>query len=58
MYENLTSILPQFSDGETYGKWIVDRTSKGTLDDPIHLPFVNYGSAVLELERLKEIEEA
>ena len=36
---------------DKYGTWIVDNKSKGTLEDPIHMPFVDYSSAVIELEK-------
>ena len=34
MYEPLTELMPELSEGE-YGNLIVDRESKGTIDDPI-----------------------
>ena len=59
MYESLTMLLSQFDDDEAYGEWIVDRKSKGTPDDPIQFPFVNYGRAVIELKKaIHEFEEA
>lgn len=59
MFENLTTLLSQFDADETHGEWIVDRKSKGTPDDPIQFPFVNYGRVVLELEKaIYEFEEA
>lgn len=43
MYESLTRYLPEFEKGEGYGEWVVDRESKGTPDDPIHMPYVVFG---------------
>ena len=47
MYESLTRLIPGLI--EEYGTLIVDNESKGTMDDPIHMPFVNYSPAVIEL---------
>ena len=50
MYESLTRLMPELSEGE-YGTLIVDRESKGTMDDPIRMPFVGYSPAVNKLEK-------
>ena len=50
MYESLTQLIPVLGEDE-YGTWIVDNKSKGTLGDPIQMPFVGYSSAVIELEK-------
>lgn len=50
MYESLTQLIPVL-DEDGYGTWIVDHKSKGTLEDPIQMPFVGYSSAVIELEK-------
>ena len=47
MYESLTRMIPGLI--EEYGTLIVDNESKGTMDDPIHMPFVDYSPAVTEL---------
>ena len=47
MYESLTRLIPGLI--EEYGTLIVDNESKGTMDDPIHMPFVDYSPAVTEL---------
>jgi len=33
------------------GNWVVDQESKGTMDDPIHMPYVNYGTTVMDIEQ-------
>jgi hypothetical protein len=43
MYESLTRYLPEFEKGDKYGEWVVDRESKGTPDDPIQMPYVDFG---------------
>ena len=48
-YERLTNFIPALK-GEM-GEWVADTQSKGTADDPIHLPFVAYGEVALALER-------
>ena len=50
MYEPLTELMPELSEGE-YGNLIVDRESKGTIDDPIRMPFMEYSPAVNKLEK-------
>lgn len=49
MYESLTRLIPGLI--EEYGTLIVDNESKGTMDDPIRMPFVDYSPAVIELEK-------
>ena len=48
MYESLTQLIPKLTEGE-YAAWIEDNKSKGTMDDPIHMPFVDYSPAVIKL---------
>ena len=48
MYESLTQLIPKLTEGE-YAAWIKDNKSKGTMDDPIYMPFVDYSPAVIEL---------
>ena len=48
MYESLTRLIPKLGE-EEYGTLIVDNESKGTMDDPIRMPFVDYSPAVIEL---------
>ncbi|MBR3123930.1 MAG: tyrosine-protein phosphatase [Mogibacterium sp.] len=43
-------MIPKLCEDE-YGTWIIDHESKGTLDDPIQMPFVGYSRAVNELEK-------
>ena len=50
MYESLTQLIPKLTEGE-YAVWIKDNKSKGTMDDPIYMPFVDYSPAVIELEK-------
>lgn len=41
-YQSLTCFLPLMG-AEEYGTWIYDRESTGTVDDPITMPWVDYG---------------
>lgn len=50
MFESLTKFLPQLEKDQRYGDWIIDRESKGTMDDPITAPFVNYGETARGIE--------
>lgn len=43
--------MPAIEKAEEYGNWVVDQESKGTMDDPIHMPYVNYGTTVMDIEQ-------
>ena len=51
MFEKLTKYLPDLEKATDYGDWAVDRESKGTMDDPIQMPYVNYGQEVMGIEQ-------
>lgn len=51
MFESLTNHLPAIENAEGFGNWVVDRESKGTMDDPIEMPYVNYGTTVADVEQ-------
>ena len=51
MFESLTKHLPAIENAEGFGNWVVDRGSKGTMDDPIKVPYVNYGTTVADVEQ-------
>lgn len=51
MFENLTRHLSAIEDAEGFGSWVVDRESKGTMDEPIKMSYVNYGTTVTDVER-------
>ncbi len=51
MFESLTKHLPAIENAEGFGNWVVDRESKGTMDDPIKMPYVNYGTTVADVEQ-------
>lgn len=51
MFESLTNHLPAIENAERFGNWVVDRESKGTMDDPIEMPYVNYGTTVADVEQ-------
>lgn len=51
MFESLTKHLPAIENAEGFGSWVVDRESKGTMDDPIKMPYVNYGMTVADVEQ-------
>lgn len=48
-FEKITRLIPLLEDEDAHGEWIIDRTSKGTPDDPIQFPFVGYSRAADEL---------
>lgn len=41
----LTKYISQFAEAE-YGNWIIDNENEGTVENPIHMPFVNYSEFV------------
>lgn len=51
MFESLTKHLPAIENAEGFGNWVVDRESKGTTNDPIKMPYVNYGTTVADVEQ-------
>ena len=51
MFESLTKHLPAIENAEGLGSWVVDRESKGTMDDPIKMPYVTYGLTVADVEQ-------
>lgn len=51
MYEKLTALLPDLIPGE-YGHWVVDCENDGSLEHPIHMPYVSYGKVMSDLLRV------
>ena len=51
MFESLTKHLPAIENAEGFGNRVVDRDSKGTMNDPIKMPYVNYGTTVADVEQ-------
>ena len=47
MYEALTKYLNVIPSDEI-GTWIIDTKSKGTADDPIHMPYVHYSEMSMD----------
>jgi len=41
----LTKYISQLAEAE-YGNWIIDNENEGTVENPIHMPFVNYSDFV------------
>ncbi len=51
MFESLTKHLPAIENAEGFGNWVVDRESKSTMNDPITMPYGNYGTTVADVEQ-------
>lgn len=51
MFEGLTKHLLAIEKAERFGNWVVDRESKGTMDDPIQMPYVDYETTVTNVEQ-------
>lgn len=49
MFESLTAFIPQLEE-ESFGKWIVDRTQRGTIKSPTQWPYVDYAKTVIAFE--------
>lgn len=45
IYKALTDYLPEI-EYRSYGEWVIDRESKGTVEDPIQMPYVSYSRMV------------
>ncbi|NLZ82193.1 MAG: hypothetical protein GX915_00845 [Clostridiales bacterium] len=45
VYKSLTDYLPNI-EKDKWGKWIIDKDSKGTLENPIQMPYVSYSDMV------------
>lgn len=45
IYKTLTDYLPNI-EKDKLGKWIIDKDSKGTLDNPIQMPYVSYSDMI------------
>lgn len=52
MYEKLTKLIDAM-ETDMIGDWVFDEKSKGTIEDPIQMPFVKYSDFVRDL--VKEI---
>lgn len=48
MYERLTAFIPSLQTDNS-GEWVFDTENDGTLEHPMHLPYVNYGNTVRKL---------
>lgn len=44
-FQSLTKYIPLISNDEI-GTWVIDRENDGTIEHPIHFPFVNYTEMV------------
>lgn len=44
-FQSLTKYIPLISNDEI-GTWVIDRENDGTMEHPIHFPFVNYSEMV------------
>ena len=51
MFESLTKHLPAIENAEGFGNWVVGRESEGAMNDPIKMPYVNYGTTVADVEQ-------
>ncbi len=48
-FESLTKYLVLI-ENDAFGQWVFDCNSKGTLDDPIEMPYISYSDMVCEFE--------
>ncbi len=47
-YDELTKYIPLIKD-DSFGEWIIDKENDGSMEHPIHMPFVHYSSVVDDL---------
>lgn len=45
-HDELTKHIDAIESASFFGEWVVDRESKGMPEDPIQIPFVEYGEVV------------
>lgn len=50
IYRSLTKYLSDI-ENDNFGDWIIDRESKGTLEDPIQMPYVSFSDMVRRFEK-------
>ena len=44
-YTTLTGYLSAI-ENDNFGEWIIDRKNKGTLENPIQMPYITYSNMV------------
>ena len=44
-YTKLTGYLSAI-ENDNFGEWIIDRKNKGTLENPIQMPYITYSNMV------------
>lgn len=49
-FDELTKYIPKLETGD-FGEWIVDNKSKGTLESPIHFPYVRYSELLRQFQK-------
>lgn len=49
-FENLTKYL-KYLENDNFGEWVIDNKSKGTLEEPIQMPFVAYSDMICHFEK-------
>ncbi len=47
-FDKLIALLESLQD-DNYGHWVMDNEHKGTQDDPIRSPYLNYSNVVFDL---------
>lgn len=50
VYKPLTKYLA-YIENDSFGEWVVDRKSKGTPEDPIQMPYVEFSDMVKAFEK-------
>ncbi len=48
MFENITNLKASIQS-EVLGEWVFDKKSKGTIEDPIRMPYIHYSDAIYDL---------
>ena len=44
-YDELTKYIPLIRN-DSFGEWIIDKENDGSMEHPIHMPFVHYSSVI------------
>ena len=53
-FEVLRKYIVAFKENTSQGEWVIDKKSKGTLDDPIQMPYIKFSDIVFDF--LKDFE--
>ena len=45
-FKVLTKYIRSFDNADSFGEWVIDQENDGTMENPVHMPYVNYDELV------------